>query len=307
MKRAVITGAAGFIGSKLVKRLLQEGIEVIGIDNERSGDWNRVDSRCERIEVDLDEMSIEDFAASCENADGIFHLAAEKYNSSKSTPEKVLRVNIDATHRLIQGAAQVGSPKIVFTSSLYAYGSLGPSSMAENDVLTPTTMYGLSKVAGENLLRVAQRDNNQKWAVARLFFVYGPNQYAEGGYKSVIQSNFERIASGIAPTINGDGEQSLDYVFVEDVIDALLLLHKPENDGLIVNVGNGEAISINQLTDLMLEIANSDLEPDFIPPDWTDKSSRVGDMSYCHKVLGWKAKTDLREGLSQFWNWKVGL
>ena len=305
MRRVVVTGAAGFIGSKLVKRLIDNDIEVVGIDNERSGDWSRVDPQCEKIEIDLDAMSTDDFAESCKGADGVFHLAAEKYNSSKSTPEKVLSVNVDATLRLLQGAAKVGNPKVVFTSSLYAYGSLGPLPMAENDVLTPTTMYGLSKVAGENLLRVAQRDSNQKWAVARLFFVYGPDQYAEGGYKSVIQSNFERIANGVAPTINGDGEQSLDYVYVDDVVEALLLLHRRENDNLIVNIGNGNAISINELTHLMLEIADSKLEPEFIDPDWTHNSSRVGDMTYCHKTINWKAETSLHEGLTQFWNWKI--
>ena len=305
MKRAIVTGAAGFIGSKLVQRLLDDGVDVVGIDNERSGDWSRVNPSCERINADLGDMTVDDFAQVCAGSDGIFHLAAEKYNSSKSSPEKVLNVNILGMHRLLEGAAKVGNPKVVFTSSLYAYGSMGPLPMAEDDVLTPPTMYGLSKVAGENLLRVAQRDHNQRWAVARLFFVYGPDQYAEGGYKSVIQSNFERLARGEQPTINGDGEQSLDYIFIDDVVKALLQLHQNENDGALVNIGNGAAITINALTDLMQETAGSKLEPKFIPADWTHRSSRVGDNTHCRRTFAWEPETSLHDGLRQFWEWKI--
>ena len=149
MQRALITGAAGFIGCHLVEALHHAGVEVIGIDNERSGDWKRVQVPCTRVDADLAECSTADLEQLCANVDVVFHLAAEKYNSSKVSPQQIIDVNISATRRLFDAAGRTGRAKVVFTSSLYAYGSLGPETMQEADVPAPTTTYGMSKVAGE--------------------------------------------------------------------------------------------------------------------------------------------------------------
>ena len=108
--------------------------------------------------------------------------------------------------------------------------------MAEDDLPKPTTVYGASKVAGEHLLRVAGHENGLAWTVGRLFFIYGPKQYAEGGYKSVIVKNFERIRSAENPVVFGDGKQALDYVYVDDCVEALLAMLAPEHDGRTYNV-----------------------------------------------------------------------
>jgi UDP-glucose 4-epimerase len=218
----------------------------------------------------------------------------------------VVDVNISATQRLFDAAARVGAGKIVFTSSLYAYGALGPESMREEDLPAPTTMYGMSKVAGEHLLRVATRDHGLSWSVARLFFVYGPRQYAEGGYKSVISKNFERIRRGEAPVVFGDGEQALDYVYVDDCIDALLRLCAPEHDGRLVNVASGHGYTVNELTAAMLATAGSGLGPKAGPADWTAGTVRVGSPELATSVLGWSATTTLDQGLRQVWTWLTG-
>lgn len=257
---------------------------------------------CTRVESDLCDLDVDAYRDLCSGANVVFHLAAEKYNSSRSTPQKVIDANITATHRLYEGACLAGVPKIVFTSSLYAYGGLGPSSMSETDVPTPTTMYGMSKVAGEDMLRVAHRDHGVEWAVARLFFVYGPRQYAEGGYKSVIITNFERMLRGEPPVVFGDGEQSLDYVYVDDVVRGLRALATPGTTG-VVNLGSGEAVSINDLTALMQRVAGSDAAPVTGPADWTAGTRRCGDVAHAASVLGWRADTDLESGLRNVWNW----
>ena len=298
LRRVVVTGAAGFIGCHLIERLVRDHASVVvGLDNERSGSWARLGVPCERIERDLAELSSDEFADICQGADAVFHLAAEKYNSSRSTPAKVIDVNIDATQRLFDAAARVDVGKVVFTSSLYAYGGLGPEPMSERDVPTPTTVYGMSKIAGEQLLRVAQRDHGfRRWSVARLFFVYGPRQYAEGGYKSVIVSNFERLARGEAPTVYGDGNQALDYVYIDDVVDALIRMVDERADGVTVNVSTGRALSINDLTQRMLAVSSSPLAPIFCPPDWTAGTVRVGDPALAEAQLGWRAATPMDDG-----------
>jgi UDP-glucose 4-epimerase len=301
--RAVVTGAAGFIGSHLAARLAESGREVIGIDNERSGDWSRVTFPCTRVERDLVDMTVDDLVGVMDGADVCFHLAAEKYNSSSSTPQRVIDVNISATQRLVDAAARAGVRKVVFTSSLYAYGSMGPDPMSETDVPAPTTAYGMSKIAGEHLLRVAQRDSDLSWSVARLFFVYGTRQYAEGGYKSVIMSNFERIRRGERPTIFGDGEQSLDYVYVDDVVEALVRMTDATYDGGMFNIGTGRGISVNEMTKLMLEVSGTNLEPIECPADWTAGSARVGDPNHTRKALGWSASIDIDAGLRRVWEW----
>jgi nucleoside-diphosphate-sugar epimerase len=301
-RRALVTGAAGFIGSHLVTRLSDLGWHVVGIDNERSGDWSRLLVPCTRIERDLATMTTSELAAATAGVDVCFHLAAEKYNSSRTTPERIIDVNISATRRILEAAASSGVGKVVFTSSLYAYGSLGPAPMSERDVPTPTTVYGMSKLAGEHLLRVAARSHGLGWSVARLFFVYGPRQYAEGGYKSVVVANFERLLRNERPTIYGDGKQALDYVYVDDVVDALVMLADRAHDGLVCNVGSGRAVSVDTLTDMMLTISGQDLEPLSCPPDWTAGSVRVADTKLARDTLGWTATTTTEDGLARVWD-----
>jgi UDP-glucose 4-epimerase len=250
---------------------------VIGIDNERSGDWSRLLVPCTRIERDLATMTTSELAEAAAGVDVCFHLAAEKYNSSRTTPERIIDVNVSATRRILEAAASSGVGKVVFTSSLYAYGSLGPAPMSERDVPTPTTVYGMSKLAGEHLLRVAARSCGLRWNVARLFFVYGPRQYAEGGYKSVVVANFERLRRHERPTIYGDGKQALDYIYVEDV-------------------------SVSELTGMMLTVSGQDLEPLSCPSDWTAGSVRVADTKLARDTLGWNATTTMEDGLSRVWD-----
>jgi UDP-glucose 4-epimerase len=301
-RRALVTGAAGFIGSHLITRLSELGWQVVGIDNERSGDWSRISVPCIRIERDLAAMDTSELAAAVAGADVCFHLAAEKHNSSRTTPERVIDVNISATRRILEAAATSRVDKVVFTSSLYAYGSRGPAPMSESDLPAPTTTYGMSKLAGEHLLRVAASSNGLHWNAARLFFVYGPGQYAEGGYKSVIVANFERLLRQERPIIYGDGTQALDYVYVDEVVDALLLLAEPEKNGLVCNVGSGRAVSVDTLTEMMLTISGRDLEPLTCPPDWTAGSVRVADTSLTRETLGWTATTTMEDGLERVWN-----
>lgn len=306
-KKVVVTGAAGFIGSHLCKRLSDEGVEtIIGIDSLRSGDWGRTPRDVKRIEKDIVDIDFTEWTEYLTGADALFHLAAEKYNSSKSTPDKLMNANVSATEHLFRAAALSQVNRTVFTSSLYAYGSLGPKSMSETDVASPITLYGASKLMGEGMLRALDREIGLSWNVARLFFIYGPRQHAEGGYKSVILTNYERLLKNEAPVVFGDGNQALDYVYIDDCVEALMILAASKTDRKVVNVATGHAVSVNALTQEMIGIVGAELLPRFGPPDWTNGSSRSGETKLMYETFGWQASTSLHDGLKHVYEWMAG-
>ena len=307
MKRVLVTGAAGFIGGHLCHRLIESGIsEVIGVDNLRSGDWERTPPEVQKYEKDINEIEAAEWADLLEGVDVVFHLAAEKYNSSRSTPEKLLNTNVFATERLMRAGAIAGVRRMVFTSSLYAYGSMGPNVMTEQDVAQPSTLYGASKLMGEGIARSIDREIGLSWNVARLFFIYGPKQHADGGYKSVILSNFERVLRGERPTIYGDGLQGLDYVYIEDCVNALVLLATSETDRKVVNVSTGSPVSVKELTALMSGVSSSRFEAVYLDPDWTHQSQRYGSNTLIESLFGWRPQRSTEEGLRSVFDWLNG-
>lgn len=305
-RRVLVTGAAGFIGGHLCNRLAESfNCEVVGVDNLRSGDWSRCSALTTSIEADITDISADDWTGLFSGVDIVFHLAAEKYNSSRSSPGRLLETNLVATERLFRAAAECAVKRVVFTSSLYAYGSVGPEEMRESDLPQPSTLYGVSKLAGEHMLVSINREIPFSWNVARLFFIYGPKQFADGGYKSVINRNFERILAREAPRINGDGRQELDYVYVDDCIRGLIAIGTSATDHKVVNLSSGFGLSINELTELMIRISETDINPVSSEPDWTAGSRRVGVNLLAQQTFGWSPKVDIETGLRETFTWLV--
>lgn len=307
-KNILVTGAAGFIGSHLCKYLAQVNPrKILALDSLNYGTWQNLGElkNIELIKADLAELSSDDFLNLMKKTDYVFHLAAEKHNQSKDSPQKVIDVNISATYRLIDSAAKSSIKKFVFTSSLYAYGNMQSSAMKETDIPKPRTIYGTSKLAGEHILNEFAIKNQLDYNVARLFFTYGTHQYCGMGYKSVIVSNFERIIKGERPTIYGDGEQSLDYIYVNDIIEGLTMLASDKSSRSVFNLGSGTAVSVNTLTKLMLKVSGSKLEPLYCDADWTHGSSRGSDPSKAKQELNWQAKVSLEAGLTKVYEWMV--
>lgn len=302
----LVTGGAGFIGSHLVGALLSGGARrVVVLDSLRTGRWENTadDDRIERITADLAELSNEDLLRALTGVGYLFHLAAEKHNQSMDMPERVLEVNVAATFRLFQAAARAGVAKVVFTSSLYAAGRMSLPPMREDDLPEARTVYGISKLAGEYLLRHFAATAGLRTTAFRLFFVYGPRQFSGSGYKSVIVTNFERILRGERPVIHGDGLQALDYVYVDDVVRALILGMSDAGDQELINIGSGSAVSVSQLTHLMLSVAGSSLDLLHGPPDWTAGTHRVCDNDKARRLLGWAPTVPLEEGLASVYAW----
>ncbi len=304
----LVTGGCGFIGSHLVRRLLAEGVRrVVVLDSLRYGSEQNLAGveaagRIELVRFTLgrDEPSL--LERHLDGVDHLFHLAAEKHNQSKHEPDAVLRANVLGTQALFAAAARSGVQKVIFASSLYSYGRLAGPPCSETDLPLPTTVYGISKLCGERLLAHATAGQAMRGDSLRFFFVFGPRQFAGMGYRSVIVKNFNRLRAGQPPVIFGDGSQRLDYVYVDDVVEAMLRCMESPGSDRVLNVGSGVGISIEALTAAMLRVAGSSASPQHEPPDWTAGSSRVANIDAIRTALGWQPRVTLEQGLRETWN-----
>lgn len=296
-----MTGGCGFIGSHLVRHLANAGANVVALDSLKYG-ARETPGAVEVAKFRLGTDSRADLSRWVAKTDYIFHLAAEKHNQSRDNPRELLQSNVNGTIDLLELAAEHGVKKIVFSSSLYAYGRLMGPRMREDEPASPRTLYGLSKLMGEQLLGHYGIEH----VTLRYFFVYGPRQFAGMGYKSVIVKNFERILAGKNPVIFGDGQQALDYVYVDDVIRATVQALESAVSGEVLNVGSSVPTTIVELTDLMLRAAGSDLKPVHEPPDWTAGSNRTGDTAKIRQLLHWTPSVPLPEGLARTLEWMKG-
>lgn len=302
----LVTGGAGFIGSHLVRRLLDLGVKkVIVVDSFEYGIEENLpeDGRIARIKHNIGVDSILSLERLIRGCAYIFHLAAQKHNQSLATPYAVYQTNIIGTADIFELAGKCGVKKVIFSSSLYSYGQTTLPSMREDDCVKPHTIYGISKVSGEHLLAYYANKYGYNYAILRLFFVYGPRQFPGMGYKSIIVKNFERLASGKQPIIFGDGNQSLDYVYVDDVINALIKVAESPVGGEIFNVGSGKATSVSSLITLMKKIAGSTAEIDYGLADETQGTIRVSDIKKIGKILQWQPTVTLEDGLEKTFAW----
>lgn len=300
-KKILITGGAGFIGSTLANYLDRLGnCTVTAVDNLSSGNWNRVSNGVQKLTLDVSKCSENEFKDLFSDVDILFHLSAVKLHNEKNSFEDILRHNIVSTEKLFEAAGKAGVRNVVFTSSLYAYGMLNQEQMYETDLPMPMTNYGASKLFGENLLATASKKYDFSYSVARLFFMYGENQYTDGGYKSVIVRNFERLRANQPAIITGDGNQILDYLYVGDCVAALIELSKvPRSE--ILNVSSGVPLTINELTKAMVEVAGGG-KIEYVSPDWTSGTRRVGSNSLLKSSTGWEPRVSLIEGLRLTWS-----
>ena len=303
----VVTGGAGFIGSHLVEQLVERGAtKVIVLDSLRYGDRANLAGLGAVVEVVPHTLGTDEpthLADIITGADYLFHLAAEKHNQSKDAPSSVLRANIEGTQQLFEAAGKAGVKRVVYASSLYAYGRMFGPPFVEDELPAPRTVYGVSKLAGEHLLGTASHQWGFSWNIVRYMFVYGPKQFAGMGYKSVIVRNFERMLRGEPMVVHGDGEQTLDYVFVDDAVQATLEALESETSGEVMNVGSGEGVAISSLVQLMGELGNDRQQAVRAPADWTAGSSRVANIAKAGTMFGWRPRTSLPRGLERTLAW----
>ena len=292
--RAVVTGGAGFVGSHLVDALVARGDEVTVIDNLASGKRENLNDAAAFLEHDILE------GIDAAGADVVFHLAAQAdVQTSVRRPDYDAEVNVVGTVKVAEAARAAGA-QVVFSSTGGAIYGECDEPAPESSPLNPLSPYGIAKLCAEEYLLGWNRIHGSKNVVLRFANVYGPRQDSglEGGVVSIF---LERMARGEDTTIYGDGLQERDFVYVGDVVSAILAA--VGHAGGVLNVGTGEATSVLDLHRACSAVAGSEAPPSFAPPRLGDIQRSVLDPSHAAAELGWASSVELDDGLRRTWEW----
>jgi UDP-glucose 4-epimerase len=304
---AMVTAGCGFIGSHLVRSLLARGVKrLVVVDDQQYGRPANLGDAIDDVELvrfTIGADPPEQLAGLMQGVDCLFHLAAAKPTYATESSGAAIDRDIHGAQQLFEIAARAGVKKVVYTSSVYVYGRRSKPEMIETEVPRPDTLYGISKLACEHLLHHFHQQYGLDYTVLRLFFVYGPRQYAGAGRKSVIVDNFERILRGEPPLIRGNGSQVFDYVYVDDVVEALVRAVLPTGSPDVYNVGSGRPTPVDGLIDRMLEVAGRSLPALRLEGDDTADSYRVANCEKIKLALDWEPRVSLREGIERTFRW----
>ena len=294
MKYAV-TGGAGFIGSHLVKNLVEHGDEIIVIDNLNTGKKKNIEKFSEKI--DFFEVDIRDFNAIediLKNVDGIFHEAAlASVQDSFRIPDEFFDVNVKGTENIFKIGKKLGI-KVVYASSSSVYGTPISIPIKENDDKNPFNPYAKTKLEDDELAEKYAK-NGLKVIGLRYFNVFGPGQSKE--YAGVIKLFLERIQQGLPPLINGDGLQVRDFVYVDDVVNANMLAMESNIDGEFFNIGTNSVVSVLDLANMIIKFSGLKLKPIHRPPVPGDVKATQADITKAKMMLKWKPTTSIENWL----------
>ena len=296
--RALVTGGAGFIGSNLVDALVERGDSVEIVDNFSSGKRENVSEQARLHVLDVREPLTDLFADL--KPDVCFHLAAQAdVRVSIERPDYDAEVNVIGTLRVLEAARAAGS-RIVFASTGGAIYGECESPADEASERRPLAPYGTAKLAGEEYLLTYQRLYGMSNVVLRFGNVFGPRQDPHGE-AGVVAIFLGRLRDGEICRIFGDGKQERDYVYVGDVVQAILAAAEVESG--VFNVGTGRAISVLELYELCRKVAGSDLAAELAPARTGELQRSVLAIGKAERELGWRPKTSLEEGLRRTWDW----
>jgi UDP-glucose 4-epimerase len=243
-------------------------------------------------------------ASLMEGADYVFHLAALWLYECVHEPRKAIEHNVVGTYNVIEAAQAAGVRKLVYSSSASVYGDALFTPMTEDHPFNNRTLYGATKIAGEQFLRAFNEQHGLDWVGLRYMNVYGPRMDYQGAYVSVIMKVLDRIDAGEAPVIFGDGSQAYDFVHVDDVARANVLALKSAASDAAYNVGTGVKTTIKELVDGLLEITGASVEPEYRPDEQMFVTHRVGSTEASERDLGFLARVPYREGLRSVVEWR---
>jgi len=298
----LVTGGAGFIGSHLVEALIERGARTRVLDDFSTGRRENLAGVAERVELIEGDVSDPDVArravAGCQY---VLHLAAvASVQASLKDPRRVHRVNADGTLNVLEAAREGGVSRVILASTTALYGNHTALPLRENLPPRPLSPYAASKATGEAYCSAFHASYGLPTVALRFFNVYGPRQDPTNPYSGVISIFANRMSRGERPTIYGDGNQTRDFVYVADVVRAILLACEQEKAvGGVFNVASGKQISILQLAAELNQVLGTALAPIFAPTRAGEVRFSQGDASLVRETLGWEAQTSLREGLCQ--------
>jgi UDP-glucose 4-epimerase len=307
--RILITGGAGLIGSHVTDLLAAEGAaEIVIFDNLSRGRVENLAQARAQGRVSLVQGDIRDRDALSRAMDGIdvvFHLAAIRLTQCAEEPRLALEVMADGTFNVLEAAVRARVGRVAAASSASIYGMAERFPTAEDHhPYSNTTIYGATKVFNEGLLASFRDMYGLSYIALRPFNVYGPRMDIHGAYTEVLVRWMERIAGGKPPIIFGDGSQSMDFIFVEDVARAFVLAATSDAEGEVFNIASGTETTLKELALAMLRVMDSRLDIEYGPERaLTAVPRRVADVRKAKARLGFKAEIGLDEGLRRLWLW----
>jgi UDP-glucose 4-epimerase len=307
--KCLVTGGAGFVGSAIVDQLLEAGAaEVRVLDNFVRGNMSNLAQAFEKggvrvIEGDVSDRAVVDKLV--KGADYVFHQAALRITRCAEAPREAVAVLIDGTLNVLESAVGHGVKKVVAASSASVYGEPSYLPIDEAHPFNNRTMYGAGKIAGEQMLRAFYTTSGLPYVAFRYFNVYGPRMDITGVYTEVLVRWLDAIESGKPPLIFGDGSQSMDFVFVEDVARANLLAAQSDVTDEVFNVGTGVQTSLNELCDLLLRLSDSKLRPEYREARTVaNVQTRRAAVEKAKQELGFEARVSLEQGLRELIRWR---
>jgi len=304
----LVTGGAGFIGSHLVENLLAGGARVRVLDDFSTGRWENLQPFMDRIEVL--EGDITNPATCARGAEGInvvFHQAAlPSVPRSIEDPARSHEVNATGTLNVLLAARDAGARRVVYASSSSAYGDTPTLPKREDQTPSPRSPYAVAKLTGEHYCRSFPGVFDLEAVALRYFNVFGPRQDPGSAYAAVIPLFASAALEGRSPTINGDGEQTRDFTYIENVVLANLLAASSPAErvsGEVFNVGCGGRISINDLWRAIREAIGTDVEPVHGPPRPGDVKDSLADLTHLRERTGFEVRVGLEEGIRKTVEW----
>jgi nucleoside-diphosphate-sugar epimerase len=304
MTHFLVTGGAGFIGSHIARALLARGDTVRVLDDFSSG---RIENLA-GLGAEVVRGSIVDPAAcasACAGVAGVFHQAAQvSVPRSVEAPRESYAVNVAGTLNVLEACRAARVPRLVFAASSAAYGDTPELPKVETMPPRPLSPYASGKLAAEELLRVYGHLHGLRAVSLRYFNVFGPRQVDDSPYTGVIALFARALIEGRRATIFGDGSQTRDLTYVDNVVAAnLSAMERDVEPGVVINVGGGERISILELYRAMAELLGSDLEPVFAPPRAGDVKDSLASIERARALLGYAPRVGWREGLARTVAW----
>ena len=307
--KCLVTGGAGFVGSAIVDQLLDAGAaEVRVLDNFVRGNIGNLSQAIETGRVKVTEGDICDRALVdklVRGTDYVFHQAALRITRCAEAPREAVAVLIDGTLNVLDSAVRHGVKKVMAASSASVYGEPSYLPIDEAHPFNNRTMYGAGKIAGEQMLRAYYTTSGLPYVAFRYFNVYGPRMDITGVYTEVLIRWLDAIESGKPPLIFGDGSQSMDFVFIEDVARANVLAAQSDVTDEVFNVGTGIQTSLNQLCEMLLRLTDSKLRPEYREARVVaNVQTRRAAVDKIKRELGFEATVSLEQGLQELICWR---
>jgi UDP-glucose 4-epimerase len=298
--RVLVTGGGGFIGSNLVRALLERGDDVRVLDNYSTGNRANLADIAADVEVVEGELrSYERVHAATRGVEVVFHQGAlPSVPRSVQDPLTTAAVNTEGTLNVLLAARDESVRRVVFASSSSVYGNSDELPRVETQNPDPISPYGVSKLAAERYCVSFSRVYPLETVALRYFNVFGPNQDPSSQYAAVVPRFITAIGDGRAVPIYGDGEQQRDFTYVANVVEANLLAADADRvSGTIVNVATGRATSVHELADTIGSILGTTVERELHPARTGDIRDSYADVTRARELLGWEARIGLEEGL----------